>query len=229
MWAVTHPWSRYMVVFSPIHFMPLPVQFQLHNWVQKLTLHCQCCVCVTKHSKTAPYVRCASGHLTKMHCGVYNLFEWGGGVSNFRKLETLWKSDIWLLRQREHFSAHRYPWKTNGSHLSFYHRFLPPTSVVEVIESEPSFRLCVSTNTLTAKPFDLQPWWRQITNFGAKGLANVRSGRCVNAQAFSFFLHRSIRHSRNQLALEKMLHFKGMTGKPSVRSVLTWVIKYLWL
>ena len=28
--------------------------------------------------------------------------------------------------------------------------------------------------------------WHQITNFGAKGLANVWRGRCMNAQTFSF-------------------------------------------
>ncbi len=28
--------------------------------------------------------------------------------------------------------------------------------------------------------------WCQITNYGAKGLGNIRCGRCVNAQAFSF-------------------------------------------
>ncbi len=38
-----------------------------------------------------------------------------------------------------------------------YFAFLPPASVVEVIESEPSFRecVCLSVNTLTAEPFDL--------------------------------------------------------------------------
>ena len=30
--------------------------------------------------------------------------------------------------------------------------------------------------------------WRHITNFGAKWLGYVRSGRCVNAQAFSFHI-----------------------------------------
>ena len=39
--------------------------------------------------------------------------------------------------------------------------FLPPASAVEVIESEPSVcvSVCLSVNTLTAKPFDLWPWF----------------------------------------------------------------------
>ena len=37
---------------------------------------------------------------------------------------------------------------------SFIH-LLPPASAVEVIESEPSFCVCVCVSTLTAEPFDL--------------------------------------------------------------------------
>ncbi len=48
--------------------------------------------------------------------------------------------------------------------------FLSPA--VGVIESEPSFRLCVCLSV--------------CREFWAKGLANVRRGRWVNAQAFSF-------------------------------------------
>ena len=77
--------------------------------------------------------------------------------------------------------------------ISYYSVFLPPASAVEVIESEPCVCVCVSVClsvcTLLPKPFNL--WsqsWRHITNFGAKGLENVRRGRYVNAQAFSFQL-----------------------------------------
>ncbi len=59
-------------------------------------------------------------------------------------------------------------------------RFLPPASVVEAIEAEPSFcvSVCLYVSTLTAELFDLLLGKRSV-QFGKRG-------RYVNAQAFSF-------------------------------------------
>ncbi len=64
---------------------------------------------------------------------------------------------------------------------------LPPASAVEVIESEPSFRLCGWT---LSRPIRLtyDVTWSRMTDFQVKRLENVQRGRCMNAQVFSFFL-----------------------------------------
>ena len=85
----------------------------------------------------------------------------------------------------------------------FYVPLLPPAAVVEVIESVLSVcvSVCLCSNRWTAWRMDTKfgtgmhlesQFWAKMREFkldrSAKGLRNIRRGRCVNAQAFSCFI-----------------------------------------